>query len=330
MKNQIKLIITAVLLIGFLPMNAQTIHAILAGSTNVSDIGDGCQISINKMEQAFKYIEAQTGMAVEITTITGNNFTKNNIVRAVNNLNPKQDDVVFFFSTSHGFNYNDIPSEYAFISAHPTKNEMTRKELEAFGLSLEKEVYLPLRAKGARLTITLAEACNSVVDIPSPSSYQVMNVNIPARLKELFKESKGGVIASSSKIDQKSWTDDKDGGIYTNMFIEAMNTVITDSKKATWDEVMAKTNEFTRNYAAKENIRGGQNPVSDTDVQKEKTPRKRRVVDTPIKLIEEKTESETEVKAKEAAKTSTKKTTETDNESDYVAPKVKVKKKKGE
>ena len=158
MKNWIKLIVIALLLLGFLPMNAQKIHAILAGSTNVSDIGEGCKVSLNKMEEALKYIEMQTGLETEITKITGNNFTKENLLRAVNNLNPKPNDVVFFFSTSHGFNYSDIPSQYAFISAHPTKNEMTRNELVTFGLSLEQEVYLPLRAKGARLTITLAEA----------------------------------------------------------------------------------------------------------------------------------------------------------------------------
>ncbi|MFK7947339.1 MAG: caspase family protein [Saprospiraceae bacterium] len=322
MKN---LIIIALFFIGFTPTNAQQIHAILAGSTNVSDIGKGCEISIKKMESALEYIEAQTGIDVKIIKITGNKFTKDNIIQEINNLNPKADDVVFFFSTSHGFNYNDMPSQYAFISAHPTKNEMSRRELQVFGLSLEQEVYQPLRDKGARLTITLAEACNTVVDIAAPSSYQVMNVNIPKRLKELFLEQKGGVIASSSQINQRSWTDEENGGIYTNMFIEAMNTVITDSKKATWDDVMTKTNEYTKNYAASEGIRGGQNPISETDVNKHdrnnrnqnRTTTNRRpepvLVDTPIKLIEEE---------------ETKKTTSKKN--DYVAPKVKVKRKKGE
>lgn len=326
-----KIIIIALFFIGFTPMKGQQIHAILAGSTNVSDIGKGCEVSIKKMESALEYIEAQTGIEVDITKITGNQFTKSNIVQTINNLNPKADDVVFFFSTSHGFNYNDVPSQYAFISAHPTKNEMSRRELQTFGLSLEKEVYQPLRDKGARLTITLAEACNTVVDIAAPSSYQVMNVNIPKRLKELFLEQKGGVIASSSQLNQRSWTDSQDGGIYTNMFIEAMNTVITDSKKATWDDVMSKTNEYTKNYAASEGIRGGQNPISETDVNKHDrnnrngnrtTPNRKPepvLVDTPIKLVDE----EEEVEAKKTEKEQSKK-------NDYVAPKVKVKRKKGE
>lgn len=315
MKNWIKLIIVALFFVGFTPMNAQQIHAILAGSTNVSDIGKGCAVSIEKMESALEYIEGQTGINVEITKITGSQFTKDNIVRVVNNLNPKEDDVVFFFSTSHGFNYNDVPSQYAFISAHPTKKDMSRREFEEFGLSLEQEVYMPLRDKGARLTITLAEACNTIVDIPAPSSYQVMNMNISKRLKELFLEQEGGVIASSSKINQRSWTDEEDGGIYTNMFIKAMNTVITDSKKATWNKVMSKTNEYTKNYAISEGIQGGQNSISDTDVRKHN--RKTKLIDTPVRLIEdEETESKKEARKKKKAKKAKSKT------NDYIAPKV--------
>ncbi len=298
MKNWIPFMLIVLLCLGFSTVEAQKIHAILAGSTNVEDIGKGCEMSLKKMQNALEYIEGQTGMTVDIMTLTGSDFTKEKLLETINNINPSPDDVIFFFSTSHGFNYNDVPSQYAFISAHPTKNEMTKDELVEFGVSLEQEVYLPLRAKGARLTITLAEACNTVVDIPAPSSYQVMNMNIPKRLKELFAEAKGGVIASSSQVNQRSWTDEKNGGIYTNMFIEAMNTVIMDSKMATWDEVMAKTNEFTQNYAANEKIRGGQNPVSETDL-----------IDTPIKLIE----TETENKSNTATK------------NDYIAPKVRVK-----
>ena len=103
----IKLIVVALFFIGFTPMKAQQIHAILAGSTNVSDIGKGCEVSIKKMESALEYIEAQTGIDVEITKITGNKFTKDNIVQEINNLNPKADDVVFFFS-SFGIVVDDV------------------------------------------------------------------------------------------------------------------------------------------------------------------------------------------------------------------------------
>ena len=265
--------------------NAQTIHAILAGATNVSDIGPGCQSSIKLMENALKYVGEQTDMKVKFTYCIGNDFNRDNIERAINNISPKSDDVIFFYSTSHGFNYNNNVSKYTFIGAHPTKIEMTRSELHEFGMSLEKEIFEPLQMKGARLTLALSEACNTVVDIPAPTRYHAMNVNIPKRLKELFVEAKGSAISSSSRLDQRSWTDPKDGGIYTNMFISAMNDVISNDGTATWEEVFNRTEQYTSDYANNEGIRGGQRPQTDTYFH-----------DTPIKVVEEKTKKSSRIR----------------------------------
>jgi hypothetical protein len=288
-------IIIAAFIVGLAQMvQAQTIHAILCGATKVADIGKGCQSSLTLMENALTYVGTQTGMQVEFTFLSGDEFRKDNILEAIEDLKVGDDDVIFFYSTSHGFNYNNNPSKFTFIGAHPNKIEMTRSELENFGLSLEMEVYQPLLTKNARLTIAMAEACNTVVDMPAPSTYNAMNVNIQKRLKELFLEAKGSAISTSSRVDQRSWTDPEKGGIYTNMFIEAMNEVIGSKEKAEWDAVFNKTETLTMAYAEKENLRGGQRPDTDTYFR-----------DTPIQVKDDKKESG----------------------HDYVAPSIKVKKK---
>lgn len=274
---------------------AQTIHAILCGATNVSDIGSGCQSSLKLMENALTYVGSQTGMEVDFTLLSGSDFRKDNIMETIADLKVGDDDVIFFYSTSHGFNYNDNPSKFTFIGAHPNKIEMTRSELENFGLSLEMEVYRPLMNKNARLTITMAEACNTVVDIPAPSTYNAMNINIQKRLKELFLEAKGSAISTSSRVDQRSWTDPKDGGIYTNMFIESLNEVIGSKNKAEWDDVFNKTESLTMAYAENENLRGGQRPDTETNFH-----------DTPIEVKKD------------------------IDEHDYVAPSIKVVKEENE
>ena len=274
---------------------AQTIHAILCGATNVSDIGTGCQSSLKLMENALTYVGSQIDMDVDFTLLSGNDFRKDNIMETIADLKVGDDDVIFFYSTSHGFNYNNNPSKFTFIGAHPNKIEMTRSELENFGLSLEMEVYQPLLNKNARLTITMAEACNTVVDIPAPSTYNAMNINIQKRLKELFLEAKGSAISTSSRVDQRSWTDPKDGGIYTNMFIESLNEVIGSKNKAEWDDVFNKTESLTVAYAENENLRGGQRPDTDTYFH-----------DTPIEVKKDK------------------------DDHDYVAPSIKVVKEENE
>ena len=114
---------------------AQTIHAILCGATNVSDIGTGCQSSLKLMENALTYVGSQIDMDVDFTLLSGNDFRKDNIMETIADLKVGDDDVIFFYSTSHGFNYNNNPSKFTFIGAHPNKIEMTRSELENFGLS---------------------------------------------------------------------------------------------------------------------------------------------------------------------------------------------------
>ena len=294
--KSIKILVLSSMLV-FIGMNAsaQKIHAILCGATNVSDIGKGCQSSMTMMENALTYVGTQTGMEVEFTLLTGNDFIKEKIDAAVENVRPGANDVVFFYSTSHGFNYNNNVSRFTFIGAHPNKIEMTKSELQHFGMSLEHDIYAPLLTKNARLTIAMSEACNTVVDIPAPSRYNAMNVNIQKRLKELFVEAKGSAVSTSSRVDQRSWTDPEDGGIYTNMFIEAMNEVIASKNKATWDDVFDKTESMTIAYADKENLRGGQRPDTDTYFH-----------DTPMKIKEDDKDEDGEKKH------------------DYVAPKIKV------
>lgn len=299
--RRIKIIALSILLVlATMNVNAQKIHAILCGATNVTDIGKGCEASLTLMENALTYVGSQTGMEVEFTFLKGNDFEKSKIESAIQKISPGANDVVFFYSTSHGFNYNNNPSKFTFIGAHPNKVEMTKSELTKFGMSLEHDVYRPLMTKNARLTITMSEACNTVVDIPAPSKYNAMNVNIQKRLKELFLEAKGSAISTSSRVDQRSWTDPKDGGIYTNMFIEAMNDVIGSKGEANWDNVFKKTESMTMAYAEKENLRGGQRPDTDTYFH-----------DTPIKVKEDEKEEKKEGH-------------------DYVAPKIKVIKEEGE
>jgi hypothetical protein len=303
MKNTFKIFTLAALMVfATTASQAQKIHAILCGATSVADIGKGCQSSLDLMENALTYIGTQTGMEVEFTLLTGSDFVKDKIETTISDIDAGEDDVIFFYSTSHGFNYNNRISRFTFIGAHPTKIEMTKSELNKFGLSLEKEVYQPLMNKNARLTVAMAEACNTIVDIPAPSTYNAMNVNISKRLKELFLEAKGSAISTSSSLDQRSWTDPEDGGIYTNMFIEAMNDIISSKDKATWKNVFDKTESMTVAYADKEGLRGGQRPDSEVNFH-----------DVPIKLKEEgKDEKETADKKKKH---------------DYIAPKIKVVKK---
>ena len=234
-----------IIISSFSATQAQTIHAIVCGGTDIKDIGAGCSASVKLITDAIEYIGNQTEMEINMIQLIGEDFEKQKITEAIESLTPEADDVIWFYSTSHGFNYDNRPSDYTFFLAHPTLvNDLSITHLAKYGMSLEADVKNVLKEKNARFTLVMGEACNNSAGVDAPNRYNAMNTNIGKRLKELFLYAKGTVISCSSEYDQYSWTDPNKGGIYTNMFIHAMNMVIEDEKTANWHQVFDKTKEY--------------------------------------------------------------------------------------
>ena len=240
---------------------------ILTGGTHIQDIGLGCQKSIGLMEDAFANIGAYTGMEVDYLYCTGYDFVKDRILEKIDMVPPGLYDVIVFFNTSHGFNYLDSPTRHTFFIAHPTKyGQMTQFEFDEYGVSLEYDIKYRLEEKGANLLLVISESCNSVINATMPPQYLPMNLSISQRLKELFLESSGTVIISSSDLDQASYTDIEKGGYFTNAFNHAMNEVVLAKERATWNAVLEKTGKYTQEYAEFAMIQEGQQPIYNIQV----------------------------------------------------------------
>jgi hypothetical protein len=271
----------ALLFIFNIDVQAQTndkLYAIICGGTKIVDIGSGVQASVKMMRKSVKIIAENTGLELVEILVLGDDFTKKNIINALDKVNPSSNDVILFYSSSHGSNYTDKPSEYTFFLAKPYTNVISSvNELHQVSVSLEFDVYDILKNKGARLTIAMAEACNTINGFEAPPNYKKMETAQVTRLKELFLETSGSVISCSSEYGTYSYTDLEKGGFYTNKFLTALNEVLASSETATWERVMNLTGVKTNNYAIK---RGevGQNPKSG--------------VATPVILLNEKEQQE--------------------------------------
>lgn len=249
------------------------IKVILAGGTDITDIGPGCEVSVNLMKDAYDYIADVTGMEVDYSMCTGDNFNKEYILHVVNNVESGMYDAIVFFNSSHGFNYQNTVSKHTFFVAHPTESgSMSQEEFVTYGISLEKEIFNTLRSKGAPRVLVFSESCNQAINMEVPNMYKTMNLNIAKRLKELFLGPPVEMISSSSEYGQYSYTDNDMGGIYVNSLLHAMNDVTTKCDKASWDLVMSKTQSYVHQYA--ENLDGGQTSIYDINDA------------TPIKLEE--------------------------------------------
>jgi hypothetical protein len=97
--------------------------------------------------------------------------------------------------------------------------------------SLE-ELNAVLVKKGARLTISVADACNK----PTPPPPAQRPAPTPAALKILFGQFAGNIVLSSSKRGQLSWYYDR-GGIFTDQFIASMRNAPNAEPLKLWEKV---------------------------------------------------------------------------------------------
>jgi len=240
------------------------IKVVLSGGTEITDIGPGCEVSINLFKDAFDYIALMTEMEVDYTFCTGSNFNKEYILQAVEDVDHDTYDAIVFFNSSHGFNYLNTPSKHTFFVAHPTAaGSMSAEQFKNYGVSLEKEIYKKLKKKGAPVVLVFSESCNKEINMEAPPMYKTMNPNIAARLKELFQGTEAHVISSSSEYGQYSYTDNEKGGIYVNSLLHAMNDVTTTCDKSAWDKVMVLTRKYVMDYS--KDLDGGQAAIYDIE-----------------------------------------------------------------
>lgn len=242
-------LIALAMLVGLSPGHTQAdteepeIWAILCGQTAIIDIGSGCQAGINKVKLMLEGVERETGMKVNIIEFTGNDFTKANIMTAVENLEVKPNDAIFFFGTSHGYNFEGNSSVFTYFGVDANRKRFTEAEFNQLAMSLEKDIHRNLLAKNARLVITIGEACNKSLGIPEPDRYRnnMMTMNLVdkrARYNRLFKETAGDFIATSSRKGEFSWTDPREGGIYINQFLKAFDEAVVHGRgTVSWDAI---------------------------------------------------------------------------------------------
>lgn len=295
--------------------DATNIVAILCGQTSVFDIGSGCQTNLDKVSDMVEDIGNVLDIDVNIITVSGRDYTKDNILSQLNGLeldNPES-TIVIFYGTGHGFNYQNEASQFAFLGAHPSRRQLSASEFHEFGLSLELEIHGILMRKNPRLLITLGEACNNVIALDAPQTLLSEGLEwIPMspnsdrfeRYRELFLDMQGDVISTSSRYGEYSWIDTTatGGGVWTNQFLMAFNDAVSSSESANWEDIFDTAQASTRE--ATTGMKIPQNPVYDMNW-----------VGTPMELDENPQKT-----SKPKGKTPKVKL----EDSGYIAPKVKI------
>jgi hypothetical protein len=225
---------------------AVNMHLIIAANTAITDIGPSCEMDKKKMVSEMESVCDALGITMKKYIIDDKNLTKSNVLSTLNSVSPGSNDIVIFFYTGHGFRWSDQTDEYSNMDFR--YNPYTQISNETC-MTLS-EVNNKLVTKGGRLTISLADCCNSDIGVNSRSSERfLVSRSDPnydeKKLARLFLNAKGNVISCAASPGEVSWCNETDGGFFMFSFFQALHEEVGYlSNDPNWDEVMSNTKKY--------------------------------------------------------------------------------------
>ena len=215
------------------------IHLITIADTRDGGIGPGTSGNTKQMEDFLKTVARDLKVNLTRQDVSGTAFNCDQIKQAIKVANVGSDDVLIFYYSGHGFRSetNSTPFPELFCGNDAFSGGA---RLVDFADSLQK--------KGARLTITAADACNVLLTQPAPTRPVPEVASVPVsreqQFRRLFMKHKGTLVLSGAKRDQFSWynvvanADMPVMGYFTKQFVGALDEATRPGKRGLWSEVV--------------------------------------------------------------------------------------------
>lgn len=220
-------------------VKAQTVHAVLAGDSEDSNIGSGVIINLAKVRSFLQRVEAEGEVKVSISEVRDGKFNCTEILKTLRAVRTGPDDVVFFYYAGHGFRRTATQTMFPEFDCRRTP-ELDRVDLSGIANELLRTPAEDGKSP-PRLVLALADTCNIVVegDEPRaagrrPSGYAARDRK--AAFRRLFLEYGGSLIMSGSQPGKPSWYK-ADGGFYTTQLLGAIDRGLASLEKARWPEI---------------------------------------------------------------------------------------------
>lgn len=209
---------------------SETIHGIIVATTLDESIGDSVAKDRDLLTKELEKVSRLTEMELNLKIIDGNRVRKEVLAKAVLDLNPAPEDVVFFYFSGHGFRTDSKESQWP---------NMVMYDDESLDLYW---IFQALNNKKPRMLFTFSDSCNNVLPdeyAPTPPALRASRVMEKEGYVRLFKEYSGSIIASSSIPGEYSMGY-SNGGAYTTQFLDVLHTLVK-SGTPSWTMVMDKS-----------------------------------------------------------------------------------------
>ncbi len=140
-------------LLATLAGQAQTVHAIVVADTTDPILSTACKRDVETMHRQFVQLASAIKYQLSEQVIAGQEFTHKRLTDVIRTLLPGPDDILFLYYTGHGYNASQRAGRFPVLLLEKSeKNSQQNPGLLA--------VHEALKAKKARLCITMGDCCN--------------------------------------------------------------------------------------------------------------------------------------------------------------------------
>jgi len=149
---------------------------LIVANTIDPEIGKGCRQDIKSIRQMFKKLSHHMKFDFLELVVMGTDYSKKNVLEAIDILKPGSNDIVVFYYTGHGFSYRkdkDKKFPQVDLRSHPASNKIAAINENTHNLA---ELFQSVKSKGARLNIVIGDCCNNTIKFKR--NFKVCDENI--------------------------------------------------------------------------------------------------------------------------------------------------------
>ena len=231
------------------------LHLVVVANTNDAKIGKTCVIDKDNTINFFKEIAEYLEMKFDPKEISGNNFSKVNVDKAISDINPSKNDIVVFYYTGHG--YGDMKDGFLFPHID-LRDKRSQSPGDPYQLSMD-DIYKSIKAKGARLNLVISDCCNSEIGKAPSLSTNIASTRVSSigwsknNCISLFLNPKpfSALLTAASK-GQESAGNTNDGGFFTFNLNETLEKFMGPVyKNVGWNQIIQNAQTQTIEKANK-------------------------------------------------------------------------------
>ena len=247
---------------------------IVMANTHDPEIAKGCAKDVKAVHTVFKNICRHTDFDFCEIEISGKDYNRENLLEAIDSIEPFNNDVTLFYYSGHGFSYEkDTSRKYPQIDLLAHNNKMNYNHIDFINEHTENLAVMlqRMRLRGGRINIVIGDCCNSNVPYKrtneSHVEMDIVEDLLPpvgtAMTKKLFTDENHtiSILVASSQRGQFAISDSKIGSIFTYYFTRALTAVLShepqEGQYLPWNQLLEKTTAQTFRLSKTYDIGGG-------------------------------------------------------------------------